>query len=1163
MAKRAHLAVKLANQSKQLEVALRDSSARLEVHTSKTLAPATTNWIWELFERNMRSLYEATEEGYDAKEKRDELFHRDSRFLVLYPGPAADGAADPATPLGYCIFRFDTEETASEDEDELCDVAYSYELQVDESARGRGVGRVLMEALERLATTFKMDKTMLTVFKANTSAILFYEKLGYREDEIDPGCFGVEDVEYWIMSKACSKTMSATSKAPVATSPAPPAPAVATSTSAPPPPSSSSSASPAPAKPAKKGALARKRKPLRRRGARAESEGEEDAAPAAASGAAGRSAPDSASSDSDFAPSSPSSDTDDDEDDDEAEGATEPHTPASASVEQLPPRAGSGLGGGKKAVLAGQDLHPSWSDMPAAGEDGADQLPTLDFANLSLDAVQAVPAAASHPSAAPAATSASQPRVTKKQLAQQKREAKSAALKERDPAAWEVREKERVEREEAKRVHKKEKQKEKRREKKAAERAAKEGGAPAAPAPAAPAPAAASPAPAARPQKPTRPVVPSRPSRTAVALGLVNSAAPSPSASPAPAAPVASTSTPVVPTAKHQPAFLPRDVQGRPIAPAHVDPPRAPRAYTERDQDMRALNPHWRGRGGAAMRGGRGRGAAFGATGGRYAGDERAAAGEAGEQTGASAPGEWGHAGFHELESERASASRGRGRGRGAARGGAASGREVVTGPPGAINPRYAHLPFHPKHRFPPAPISPAPSSSSAAVAAVAAVPAQPVAPVDPVAPEATTATADDELFRAETAAVPANKVVKLPEAAAPPVSLSVKGAAARANSAASTLPAKKVEYMQQPIPLRDQSAKENEPLRADADLEWRRQQGASILYAADPTRLGGAGSEEMPAAVVPLAAYEQQPQSAVSPLQPASNAAAFMHHVPPHLQTSVASQAPSYIQRHPSPAYYAPPPAQTYYSPDPVPLAPTPPGSTPPTAFAAGHAPSSAYFLPPRVNKRVEIKAPSRDGQSPVPVKTTVTSPTTDALAAAQQARIAQLVDQQQHFSSDAASSIGAVAGSSSPASTRAAFLSSPPPLQQVQPVPSMHAYGAPPPAPPSAFYAPPPVSYDSYGVHHSPHGSFDAPHLQHQSFLPPPEAYAPDYPQHSVPLPPSQHAYYAPPPHHQHVYHSQPPQQPQQFYNPYEAQQQHYYAGHPPPVPSALGEDQRWMAY
>lgn len=68
--------------------------------------------------------YEATEEGYDAKEKRDELFHRDSRFLVLYPSPAADRAADPATPLGYCIFRFDTEETASEDEDELCDVAY-------------------------------------------------------------------------------------------------------------------------------------------------------------------------------------------------------------------------------------------------------------------------------------------------------------------------------------------------------------------------------------------------------------------------------------------------------------------------------------------------------------------------------------------------------------------------------------------------------------------------------------------------------------------------------------------------------------------------------------------------------------------------------------------------------------------------------------------------------------------------------------------------------------------------------------------------------------------------------------------------------------------------------------------------------------------------------
>lgn len=96
---------------------------------------------------------------------------------------------DTGPPLGYCIFRFDTEETASEDEDDddLCDVAYwcvvhlksersgrqlirtwitrSYELQIEPGAQRQGVGRILMDALGRLAGAFKMDKTMLTAFK--------------------------------------------------------------------------------------------------------------------------------------------------------------------------------------------------------------------------------------------------------------------------------------------------------------------------------------------------------------------------------------------------------------------------------------------------------------------------------------------------------------------------------------------------------------------------------------------------------------------------------------------------------------------------------------------------------------------------------------------------------------------------------------------------------------------------------------------------------------------------------------------------------------------------------------------------------------------------------------------------------------------------------------
>jgi GNAT superfamily N-acetyltransferase len=96
--------------------------------------------------------------------------------------------------MGYCIFRWDTEETASEDGDGLCDVAYwcgchslfpsfeqtttdavhcanSYELQVDSTAQRLGVGKALMDALKRLGKAYRMDKVILTVFKGSSHSL--------------------------------------------------------------------------------------------------------------------------------------------------------------------------------------------------------------------------------------------------------------------------------------------------------------------------------------------------------------------------------------------------------------------------------------------------------------------------------------------------------------------------------------------------------------------------------------------------------------------------------------------------------------------------------------------------------------------------------------------------------------------------------------------------------------------------------------------------------------------------------------------------------------------------------------------------------------------------------------------------------------------------------
>lgn len=62
----------------------------------------------------LNTRYEASHDGWDPEEKRKELFDRESRFIVL--------RADPSSPpLGYTIFRFDTEETADTEE---ADVVY-------------------------------------------------------------------------------------------------------------------------------------------------------------------------------------------------------------------------------------------------------------------------------------------------------------------------------------------------------------------------------------------------------------------------------------------------------------------------------------------------------------------------------------------------------------------------------------------------------------------------------------------------------------------------------------------------------------------------------------------------------------------------------------------------------------------------------------------------------------------------------------------------------------------------------------------------------------------------------------------------------------------------------------------------------------------------------
>jgi ribosomal protein S18 acetylase RimI-like enzyme len=61
------------------------------------------------------------------------------------------------------------------------DVAFVYDVTIDEHARGRGLGRAAMLALEQEVRAQGLDRISLNVFGGNAVARALYASLGYQE----------------------------------------------------------------------------------------------------------------------------------------------------------------------------------------------------------------------------------------------------------------------------------------------------------------------------------------------------------------------------------------------------------------------------------------------------------------------------------------------------------------------------------------------------------------------------------------------------------------------------------------------------------------------------------------------------------------------------------------------------------------------------------------------------------------------------------------------------------------------------------------------------------------------------------------------------------------------------------------------------------------------
>lgn len=160
------------------------SQIKLETKRLKKLNEETKKWIFSLFERNMRRIYEASKEGYNEEEKRVELFDMRSYYLIATE-------VNGNRPIGYCHFRFDMDNDS--------EVIYCYELQIESDIRKAGLGQYMMRFLETLCKHLKIEKVVLTCSKLNTIGQNFFRnKMNYINDDTDPYA---EDVDYQILSK--------------------------------------------------------------------------------------------------------------------------------------------------------------------------------------------------------------------------------------------------------------------------------------------------------------------------------------------------------------------------------------------------------------------------------------------------------------------------------------------------------------------------------------------------------------------------------------------------------------------------------------------------------------------------------------------------------------------------------------------------------------------------------------------------------------------------------------------------------------------------------------------------------------------------------------------------------------------------------------------------
>lgn len=182
----------------------------IQIHSSASIPGAAFEACFGLIKLTSSDAYKRSTSGWSPRKKKNEMKLTDMRYLLLVrKRTGVDSTQSPESLLsgkdgdfgGFVSFMITYEDDIP--------VIYCYELHLAPKLQHKGLGKQLVNIFEDIGRNIGLDKSMLTVFKSNKSAMRFYERIGYVEDEFSPRPVKLrngrtKEFDYMILSKSLS-----------------------------------------------------------------------------------------------------------------------------------------------------------------------------------------------------------------------------------------------------------------------------------------------------------------------------------------------------------------------------------------------------------------------------------------------------------------------------------------------------------------------------------------------------------------------------------------------------------------------------------------------------------------------------------------------------------------------------------------------------------------------------------------------------------------------------------------------------------------------------------------------------------------------------------------------------------------------------------------------